>query len=150
MSVFAILINPAKEERQPSARALVCSAAHALQIGEFQFVQLAYREWFGEDLAEPLVDGLFASYMLRNEVPHWARHHARAVLAGGAATARGPDPAHGSTSAGGARSFIIAAGAVALTMAVVIAAATMTTAKPTSVLPPYFTADEMPRGGKAR
>ena len=58
-------------------RLVVISAANQLQVGEFQLLQLAYKEWFGEDLPEALVSKLFTSYMLHNYVPHWARHYAR-------------------------------------------------------------------------
>ncbi len=150
MNVFAVLINPEKEERLLGERGLICSAANALQVGEFQFLQLAYRDWFGEDLSDSVLDGLFKSYMLRNEVPHWARHYARSILggqAGGGLDGHGPVWRHrGSPPATGVRSFWIATGVVVLTVASAIIAAGMATTAPTSLLPPFFERDELPRG----
>ena len=80
MNFFEILIHPDREELENAERVHVCRAANVLQVGEFQLLQLAYKEWFGEDLPEALVAQLFSSYMLHNEVPHWARHYARLVL----------------------------------------------------------------------
>lgn len=80
MNFFETLIHPDREELENAERVHVCRAANVLQVGEFQLLQLAYKEWFGEDLPEALVARLFSSYMLHNEVPHWARHYARLVL----------------------------------------------------------------------
>jgi len=80
MNFFETLIHPDREELENAERVHVCRAANVLQVGEFQLLQLAYKEWFGEDLPEALVARLFSSYMLYNEVPHWARHYARLVL----------------------------------------------------------------------
>jgi len=80
MNFFETLIHPDRKELENAERVHVCRAANVLQIGEFQLLQLAYKEWFGEDLPEALVARLFSSYMLHNEVPHWARHYARLVL----------------------------------------------------------------------
>ncbi len=60
--------------------AVIAGAANQLQVGEFQFLQLAYREWFGDDIPESAMDGLFDSYMLDGEVPYWARHCARRII----------------------------------------------------------------------
>ena len=78
MTFLHTLLRPDHEE-QPE-RAEVGRAANLLQIGEFQFLQLAYREWHREELPPVLGDRLFDSYMLRNQVPHWARHHARRII----------------------------------------------------------------------
>ncbi len=78
MNLFETLVHPDREEE--FERAEVCRAANILQVGEFQLLQLAYREWFDHDLPAALVDRLFAEYMLRNRVPHWARHYARRIL----------------------------------------------------------------------
>lgn len=154
MNLLEVLINPQGEELEAGDKALVCSAANVLQIGEFQLLQLAYADWFGRDLPEALLDPLFASYMLRNQVPPWARHFARAVLTLDAAGRLDPDhpgwhrydhdyrgnPAPG----GGALRFAVAAGIVgaALTAAIVIAGAAVTA--PTSLLPPYFERAHLP------
>lgn len=153
MNLFSVLIDPQREERELGERALICTAANVLQVGEFQVLQLAHRSWFGQDLHETLIDKLFASYMLRNEVPHWARHFARDILARDAAGALDPDhpawhrfdhtyprkmPDHG------AKMFLTTTGAVALTMIAVIVVASLATTTPTSVLPPFFERDHLP------
>ncbi len=82
MGLWKTLLHPDHEEVEMKERLVVISAANQLQVGEFQLLQLAYREWYGEDLPEDLVSELFTSYMLRNRVPHWARHYARRVIDG--------------------------------------------------------------------
>jgi hypothetical protein len=79
MDFFRTLIRP-DHEKHPE-RAKVGRAANLLQIGEFQFLQLAYREWFGHEIPPTIVDHLFDSYMIDNRVPFWARHHARKIIA---------------------------------------------------------------------
>ncbi len=76
MELFQTLIRPDREEN--SQRAEVCKAANFLQVGEFQFLQLAYREWHKDEMPEELTNSIFKSYMLHDEVPHWARHYGRA------------------------------------------------------------------------
>ena len=80
--LFKTLIKPDREEHEQSDRGEVAKAANILQVGEFQLLQLAYFDWFDEDLPEPMVDSLFRNYMLRDEVPHWARYYARKVIEG--------------------------------------------------------------------
>ena len=55
-------------------------SSRLLQISEFKFFQLAYSWWHGRDISEKNMEPIFADYMLRDEVPHWARHFARQVL----------------------------------------------------------------------
>jgi len=74
------LLRPDREELEQSDRADVAKAANILQVGEFQLLQLAYHDWFDEDLPEEMVDQLFHRYMLHDEVPHWANYYARKVL----------------------------------------------------------------------
>ena len=78
MNFFETLIRPDKEEG--GTRSDVLDAANLLQIGEFQFLQLAYKEWHGEELPERQMDGLFNAYMFRGEVPLWASHYARTIF----------------------------------------------------------------------
>ena len=77
---FQTLLHPDREDPREAERSQVARAADVLMIGEFQFLQLAYYEWHGEDLPVALVDRLFAAYMLKSQVPHWARHYARRIL----------------------------------------------------------------------
>lgn len=55
-------------------------SSRLLQMSEFKFFQLAYSWWYGRDISEKNMESIFADYMLKNEVPHWARHLARQVL----------------------------------------------------------------------
>lgn len=154
MNLLEVLINPEGEELELGERALVCSAANVLQIGEFQLLQLAYASWFGRDLPEALVDRLFASYMLRNEAPHWARDFARAILARD--EAGGLDPDHPdwhrydhdyhreAAARAGVLRFYAAAGIVALAVVAAILAAGAAVTEPTSLLPPYFERAHLP------
>jgi hypothetical protein len=152
MNILTVLINPQREELELGERAIVCSAANVLQIGEFQVLQLAYRSWFGRDLPETLIDRLFTSYMLRNEVPHWARHFARDILKRDAAGALDPDHptwhrfdhTYHHEAPKGMRTFVTATGLVALTLASAILAASVATTAPTSVLPPFFERSHLP------
>ena len=80
MNLFHTLMRPDKEELEHGERVLVAKAANLLQVGEFQLLQLAYRDWHNKDLPEALVSQLFSSYMFKDEVPHWARHYARKIV----------------------------------------------------------------------
>ncbi len=78
MNFFETLIRPDKEE--DPIRAAIAEAANILQIGEFQFLQLAYGDWFGEEMPEQMHGAVFRSYNFHKQVPHWARHYSRKVL----------------------------------------------------------------------
>ena len=75
---FETLMRPDREEH--TERSEVAQAANLLQIGEFQFLQLSYDEWFGAEMPGAIVDRLFQHYMFYDEVPHWARHYARRIM----------------------------------------------------------------------
>lgn len=78
MNLFDLVFRPHLEEA--SDKAEVCEAANLLQIGEFQFLQLAYYEWYGRDMPEQLYGRVFQNHMVCGAVPFWARHYARQVL----------------------------------------------------------------------
>jgi len=80
MNLFQTLMRPDREELELGQRVLVAKAANILQVGEFQVLQLAYRAWHSKDLPEAMVSKLFSSYMLKDRVPHWARHYARQII----------------------------------------------------------------------
>jgi hypothetical protein len=80
MNLLQTLMCPDEEELELGERVLVAKAANILQVGEFQLLQLAYREWHDKNLPETMVSLLFSSYMLKDEVPHWARHYARKII----------------------------------------------------------------------
>lgn len=79
-SFFQTLLRPDREDPESRERGEVAEAANILMVGEFQLLQLAYFDWFGEDMPTDVVDRLFGAYMVRNQVPHWARHFARRIL----------------------------------------------------------------------
>ena len=72
------LVRPDQEE--DPERTVVARAANILQVGEFQLMQLAYHDWYGQELPAALCDQLFQAYMLRGEIPNWARHYARRII----------------------------------------------------------------------
>lgn len=151
MNFLRALLNPEQEELEQGDKALISQAANILQVGEFQLLQLAYHAWFGRDLPEPLVSRLFSKHMFRDEVPHWARHYARQILMSeqhGLLNCDDPtyhryDHSYALQMPTGIRAFIAAGGIVAFTVAAMLLAATVYTAESTSLLPPYFQADEL-------
>ena len=78
VSFFQTLLRPDREE--DPQRAEVAKAANLLQIGEFQLLQLAFADWHGYELPAEMCDKMFRNYMLRGEVPLWARHSARRII----------------------------------------------------------------------
>lgn len=80
MNLFETLLHPDQEELENGERRFISQAANVLQIGEFQFLQVAYRDWHDRDIPERILARLFASYMLASQVPHWANHYARKIL----------------------------------------------------------------------
>lgn len=80
MNFFKALLRPDSEEAENAEHAVIAKAANLLQVGEFQFLQLAYREWFGDDLPESAMNPLFKSYMMYGEMPFWARQYARQII----------------------------------------------------------------------
>lgn len=151
MNLFQTLLHPDREELEMGERMVVSSAANLLQVGEFQFLQLAYREWFDKDLPEALVARLFSSYMLHDEVPHWARHYARVILSReerGQLDENDPgfhryDHDYHTFVPQGVRRFCTAVGLLTAFMATALLVASMTADKPTSLLPPYFSEKEL-------
>ncbi len=151
MNLFETLLHPDREELEFKERSVVCSAANILQVGEFQFLQLAYREWHNRDLPEALVDQLFSSYMLKNAVPHWARHYARLILEKdkmGQVDDQDPayhdyDADYHSSVPDGTRRFWMATLGLVFTLGGAILIASLTTIKSTTILPPYFNEEEL-------
>lgn len=58
----------------------ISDAAARLELGEFEVFRLAHRWWFGAEAEARTLERVFASYVFRQESPHWARHYAREVL----------------------------------------------------------------------
>ena len=60
-------------------RSEILDAANLLQVGEFQLVQLAYKDWYREELAEDKIDKIFGEYMFKKIIPIWATFYARDI-----------------------------------------------------------------------
>jgi hypothetical protein len=146
MGFFQVLLDPHREDPALGDRLLVGDAANLLQVGEFQFLQLAYFAWFGSELPEQRISQLFRRYMLNNEVPPWARHYARLIMSrdrSGQLDASDPryhryDHDYATAVPKGLRHFLLAVSAIALIMVSLFAAATLVAPQPTSLLPPFF------------
>ena len=55
-------------------------AAKVLNVSEFSLFELAYRQWFGVNAKEVLLDKVFIDYIAYETVPFWARHYARQTI----------------------------------------------------------------------
>lgn len=146
LGLWETLLHPDREEMESKERLVVIEAANQLQVGEFQLLQLAYREWHGKDLPETLVARLFSDYMLRDEVPHWARHYARNIIDGcekgvideNAASYHRYDHDYTTFEPGGPRRFCIAVGCLILFLGGGIILADLSAGKRASMFPPYL------------
>lgn len=78
MTFFKTLLRPDRDD--DSERSAIAQAANLLQVGEFQLLQLAYAEWFGEDMDEATSSAVFEAFMRQGQMPAWARHYARKIL----------------------------------------------------------------------
>ncbi len=149
MGLFRTLINPQHEEHPE--RAEVARAANLLQIGEFQLLQLAYKDWFGADLPTAEIDSVFGSYMIQNQVPVWARHYARHIIgldAAGMLNDSDPafhryDPEYKTIVPYGVRRFCGAAAVILIFLGGGIWLSHLTTAQTSQILPPYFSDETM-------
>jgi len=146
------LMRPDREE--DPERSLVAQAANILQVGEFQVLQLAYHDWYGQDLPVALIDRLFQGYMLRGEVPHWAREFALRVIrqdeidlidSSDAAYHR-YDHDYVTNVPNGVRHFTYACLVLSSVLVVGLLVGQIAGVEATSVLPPYFEEDELNRG----
>ena len=151
MGFLKTLIRPDHEEAPLRDQAVIANAANLLEVGEFQLLQLAYRAWHGTDMPDAMGDKLFASYMVDNRIPHWARHYARTVLERdrrGEINETSPeyhryDRSYADTAPKSAKQFLF----VVVTLMVVLGGglivAELSVDTPTSMLPPYFAENEL-------
>ncbi|MAF96299.1 MAG: hypothetical protein CMM60_11175 [Rhodospirillaceae bacterium] len=152
-SFWDTILKPDHEELEMKERLVVISAANQLQVGEFQLLQLAYREWYNKDLPEALVTKLFTSYMLHHRVPHWARHYARRIIDGyesGELDDNAPkfhryDNDYQTSVPQGFRRFCVAAAGVIVAVFGSILVANEVVDGPASLLPPYFEKKDLPQ-----
>ncbi|NKB21696.1 MAG: hypothetical protein GKS01_14490 [Alphaproteobacteria bacterium] len=144
MGLLKTLLNPEHDEHPE--RAEIARAANLLQIGEFQLLQLAYRDWFGTDIPTDESDEIFGTYMLHNQVPIWARHYARHIHGLDAAGMLNDadtiyhryDPEFRNVVPDGAKRFCGAAAVIVFCLGGGIWLSHLTTAQTSQILPPYF------------
>jgi len=151
MKLWETLLHPDQEELELGDRVLVSKAANILQVGEFQLLQLAYHDWFTRDLPPAMVDQLFAAYMLRNEVPHWARHYARKILVkadhgqvnDNEAAYHAYDHEYRTHTPGGVRQFIRAVAILTLLIGGSIILANFAAGPGAGMFPPYLDTEDL-------
>ena len=149
MGLLKTLFNPEHDEHPE--RAEIARAANLLQVGEFQLLQLAYKDWFGTEMPSGESDQIFGSYMLRNRVPVWARHYARHILGLDTAnmlddsdpTYHRYDPEYKTIIPDGVRRFCGAAAIIIFCLGGGIWLSHLTTAQTSQILPPYFSDETM-------
>lgn len=149
--LFETLMRPDHED-DPD-RAEVVKAANILQIGEFQFMQLAYRDWFEEELPAEAIDDLFRRVMLRGETPAWARQYAQRIIdwdERGLLDENNPDyhrydNDYYTVMPQGVRRFAIALTCLAFALGGGVLLSHYAVKEGTSVLPPYFEKDDLPK-----
>ncbi len=144
--LFKTLLRPDREE--DLLRAEVAKAANLLQVGEFQLLQLAYVAWYGEEMPEAKNDAIFRAYMIEGQVPAWARHYARRVLELDDLDDRDPryhryDVDYFKALPLGARRLALVVCGLAFLMVGALAVGYVAPVEVTSVLPPYFSEQEL-------
>ena len=145
------LIRPDQEE--DPEQTLVARAANILEVGEFQLLQLAYYEWHGHELPQDDCGRLFQAYMLHGETPGWARRYALWVIRQdeiGLIDADDPafhryDHDYGKPVPQGLRKFCAASLLLAVVLVGGILVSHLATKTGSSILPPYFEAEELIR-----
>jgi len=149
MNFFQTLLHPDQED--DPVRAEIAHAANLLQIGEFQFLQIAYADWHGKDLTGAGLDEMFKAYMLNEVVPPWARHFARKIIAEESMNdVNIDDPQFHRFDSDyfrpeplGVRKFAVAIILISTVLGGGLMVGGMTKSTATSVLPPYFEADQL-------
>ena len=61
-------------------RSKIIEAANLIQIGEFQLIQLAYNNWYKEDLPEDKINHIFNEYMVTGIIPMWVTYYAKDII----------------------------------------------------------------------
>lgn len=151
LKLIKTLLRPDREDNDPDC-AEIAQAANILQIGEFQLLQLAYEDWYGDPLPDSETNRLFADYMLRRRVPHWARHYARRIvgwerrglLDSGNPAYHRYDRSYSRTAPGGVRRFCIATAVLVVFVGGTLWISHLATGgRTSSILPPYFETKEL-------
>ena len=76
--LFKTLIKPDWDENPK--RSEIIHAANLIQIGEFQLIQLAYNDWYNEDLPEDKINNIFNEYMVTGIIPIWVTYYAQDIV----------------------------------------------------------------------
>jgi hypothetical protein len=155
MKFLEVFVHPDRED--DPERGEVANAANLLQIGEFQLLQLAYRRAYGKDMDETTTDRLFAAYMLHGQVPSWALRYARYIAdleSRGLLTEQDPtyhryDSDYYTFVPEGVRKFAVATGIIFIVIAGAIFVSHYSHYKPTTILPPYHSEQELQPTKKA-
>jgi hypothetical protein len=151
LDFIKVVIRPDKEE-DPEA-SIVARAANILQVGEFQLLQLAYHDWYGQELPSALCDQLFQAYMLHDQIPIWARHYARHVIDLDASDLIEPnDPFYHRYDRDyvthvpkGVRGFVLASMFLVTVLVGGLVMGRLTAGESSTLLPPYIDVQELPR-----
>tara|TARA_B100001123_G_scaffold428054_1_gene544413 strand:+ start:226 stop:720 length:495 start_codon:yes stop_codon:yes gene_type:complete len=61
-------------------RSEILEAANLLHIGEFQFIQLAFKVWYEKELPEEKINKIFSEYMVSGIIPIWVTYYAKDIL----------------------------------------------------------------------
>ncbi|MDA0305960.1 MAG: hypothetical protein O3B76_06695 [Proteobacteria bacterium] len=154
--LWKTLLRPDHDDEEMKDRGVLIAAANQLQVGEFQFMQLAYREWYDEELPEAQVSKIFTNYMLKSEVPFWARHYARRIIEGcenGTIDDNAPqyhryDHEYGQPVPHGVRKFSVAVACLVVFLGGGILLASITVNNPASMFPPYLDINDLPKPGE--
>lgn len=147
---FKTLMRPDREEN-PS-QTVVARAANVLQVGEFQFLQLAYFDWHGEEMPKTYLSKVFRQYMVRGDIPHWARNYARQILDladSGHVDDNDPffhryDHDYVTNVPDGLRRFLTACALIVAIFVAGVSISAVTVQEGASLLPPYFEKDDLP------
>jgi hypothetical protein len=143
------LMRPDREENPEQS--IVAQAANILQVGEFQVLQLAYCEWYGQDMADHISDRIFKAHMLHGQVPEWAEEYARRIIRQDEiGLIDGSDPQYHRFDqeyvthvSQGVRHFTIICLIFAMLVVGTLFVGQVAGFKATSVLPPYFSEEEL-------
>jgi len=61
-------------------RSEIIQAANLIQIGEFQLIQLAYKNWYKKDLPEDKINHIFNEYVVNEIIPIWVIYYAKDII----------------------------------------------------------------------
>ncbi len=144
------LMRPDREENPE--KSAIAQAANILQIGEFQVLQLAYQEWYGQEMADHISDRMFKIHMLHGRVPEWAEKFAMRIIRQaeiGLIDSSDPqyhrfDQEYVTHVPQGVRHFTMACLVLAAVLVAALFLGEVSGGKATSILPPYFQEKELP------